>query len=69
VSPAKTSDSPTEIATLRIELKHTRPPIWRKIEAPTSITLKDLHDIVQGKRCSDPTLRRVMESLDAGRPG
>jgi hypothetical protein len=40
-------DSFTEIATLRIELKDTDPPIWRVIEAPTSITLKVLHDIVQ----------------------
>jgi hypothetical protein len=50
VSPTKTpkpADGPIEIATLRIELKHTRPPIWRRVEAPTSITLEDLHAIVQ----------------------
>jgi len=50
VSRAKTpiaSDSFGEIATLRIELKHTDPVIWRQVEAPTSITLKVLHDIVQ----------------------
>jgi len=40
-------DSFTEIATLRIELKHSDPPIWRMVEVPTSITLKVLHDIVQ----------------------
>jgi hypothetical protein len=40
-------DSFTEIATLRIELKGSDPPIWRVIEVPTSITLKVLHDIVQ----------------------
>ena len=40
-------DSFTEIATLRIELKNTDPPIWRLVEVPTSITLKVLHDIVQ----------------------
>ena len=37
----------TEIGTLRIELKDSDPPIWRMVEAPTSITLKVLHDIVQ----------------------
>jgi hypothetical protein len=37
----------TEIATLRIELKDSDPPIWRLVEVPTSITLKVLHDIVQ----------------------
>lgn len=40
-------DSFTEIATLRIELKGTDPPIWREVEVPTSITLKVLHDIIQ----------------------
>ncbi len=37
----------TEIATLRIELKDSDPPIWRMVDVPTSITLKVLHDIVQ----------------------
>ncbi|MDP3677045.1 MAG: plasmid pRiA4b ORF-3 family protein [Novosphingobium sp.] len=40
-------DSFTRIATLRIDLKDTDPPIWRVVEVPTSITLKVLHDIVQ----------------------
>ena len=40
-------DSFTEIATLRIELKHSDPPIWRVVEVPTSISLKVLHDVVQ----------------------
>ncbi|AKM09081.1 hypothetical protein AB433_14965 [Croceicoccus naphthovorans] len=40
-------DSFTQIATLRIDLKDSDPPIWRQVEVPTSITLKVLHDIVQ----------------------
>ncbi len=44
---ARATDSFTQIATLRIELKHCEPPIWRIVEVPTSITLKVLHDIVQ----------------------
>ena len=41
------SDSFNEIATLRIELRGSDPVIWRKVEVPTSVTLKVLHDIVQ----------------------
>jgi hypothetical protein len=50
MSPAKmntASDSVNEIATVRIELRHTDPLIWRQVEVPTSITLKVLHDIIQ----------------------
>ena len=50
MSPAKqnaASDSFNEIATVRIELRHTNPLIWRQVEVPTSITLKVLHDIIQ----------------------
>lgn len=36
-----------EIATVRIELRHTDPLIWREVEVPTSITLMVLHDVVQ----------------------
>ena len=41
------SHSFNEIATVRIELRHTDPLIWRQVEVPTSITLKVLHDIIQ----------------------
>jgi Plasmid pRiA4b ORF-3-like protein len=44
------SDSVNEIATVRIELRHTDPLIWRQVEVPTSITLKVLHDIIQAVR-------------------
>ena len=49
MSPPRTTaaDSFGEIATVRIELADTDPPIWRQVEVPTSITLKVLHDIVQ----------------------
>jgi hypothetical protein len=36
-----------EICSIRIELRHTNPLIWREVEVPTSITLKVLHDVVQ----------------------
>ena len=41
------ADSFNQICTIRIELLHTDPLIWRQVEVPTSITLKVLHDIVQ----------------------
>jgi hypothetical protein len=41
------SDRFNEIATVRIELRHTSPLIWRQVEVPTSITLKVLHDVIQ----------------------
>jgi len=50
MSPARpnaASDSFNEIVTVRIELRHTDPLIWRQVEVPTSITLKVLHDIIQ----------------------
>jgi hypothetical protein len=39
--------NPGEIATLRIELVDTDPLIWRQVEIPTSITLKQLHGVIQ----------------------
>ncbi len=41
------AENTEEIATLRIHLRYTDPPIWRRVEAPTLLTLKNLHDIVQ----------------------
>ena len=40
-------ESFNQIATIRIELRHTDPMIWRQVEVPTSVTLKVLHDIIQ----------------------
>jgi Plasmid pRiA4b ORF-3-like protein len=47
IRQSSASDSFNEIATVRIELRHTDPLIWRQVEVPTSITLKVLHDILQ----------------------
>jgi len=35
------------IATLRIDLVDTDPPIWREVEVPTAMTLKQLHAVIQ----------------------
>ncbi len=45
--PVAAPDSFGEVCTIRIELRDTDPLIWREVEVPTSITLKDLNDVVQ----------------------
>ena len=35
------------IAGVRIELRHIRPKIWRRVYVPLSATLMDLHEIIQ----------------------
>ncbi len=40
-SPAA-SEEAEEIATLRIELRGSDPPIWRQVDVPTAITLKGI---------------------------
>ena len=35
------------VATLRIDLIDSDPPIWREIEVPVAMTLKQLHGIIQ----------------------
>jgi hypothetical protein len=56
------SDSINEIATVRIELRHTDPSILCQVEVPASITLKALHDIIQaiirGRLGNHPPPRR-----------
>ncbi len=44
---AHAQESFNEVCSVRIELRHTDPLIWREVEVPTSITLKVLHDVVQ----------------------
>jgi hypothetical protein len=42
-----TNDGVDEIATVRIDLVYTDPPIWRQVEVPTAMTLETLHYVVQ----------------------
>ena len=32
---------------LKITLSYTKPPIWRRLEVPSSVTLEELHDTIQ----------------------
>ncbi len=44
--PARNAVVP-KIYQLKITLKHTSPPIWRRIQVPGNLDLIDLHDIIQ----------------------
>ena len=35
------------IARIRIELRHTKPKIWRRIDVPLSFTLTSLHEVIR----------------------
>ena len=43
--PSKTPDS--AIYQLKVTLKHSKPPIWRRIQVRADVTLYDLHEIIQ----------------------
>jgi len=45
--PAEGFERFNEIATIRVELEDIEPLIWREMEAPTSMTLKALHETIQ----------------------
>lgn len=37
-----------EIYRLKVTLRHIRPAIWRRVEAPSDLTLFELHRVLQG---------------------
>ena len=44
ITPVQTPQRKLE---LKITLKGVRPPIWRRVEAPGTISLADLHQVIQ----------------------
>lgn len=44
---AKKLSAETQIAQLKITLKHLKPPVWRQVQVPSSMTLENLHWVVQ----------------------
>lgn len=40
-------DGPAQIFSLKITLRHTKPPVWRRVDVPGDTTLGELHDIIQ----------------------
>jgi hypothetical protein len=40
-------DGPAPVYQLRVALRGTKPPIWRRLEVPADINLADLHQLIQ----------------------
>jgi hypothetical protein len=38
---------PTEVYELKITLQNSKPPIWRRVAVPSSISLSGLHEVIQ----------------------
>ena len=38
---------PQDIYQIKVSLRYTRPPIWRRLLVPASLTLERLHDVLQ----------------------
>ena len=45
--PTKLKAIPQEIYRIKVTLPGTRPPIWRRLLVPASLTLEQLHDVLQ----------------------
>ncbi|MGW2354364.1 plasmid pRiA4b ORF-3 family protein [Actinacidiphila glaucinigra] len=43
---SRTAPSKT-VHKIKIALRESRPPIWRRLEVPSAITLRELHDVIQ----------------------
>ena len=46
-SGKRSAESPTRILQLKITLDQISPPIWRRVLVPDSMTLSDLHSVIQ----------------------
>jgi hypothetical protein len=44
---AKQKKTPAAVYQLKITLLDTKPPIWRRVQVPGSMTLSRLHDVIQ----------------------
>jgi hypothetical protein len=45
--PTKRVRVPNDIYQLKVTLRYTRPPIWRRLLVPAGLTLADFHDVLQ----------------------
>lgn len=47
VTPRKTTNSTTTVHTVKVTLRGSSPPIWRRLELPSRATLLQVHDVIQ----------------------
>jgi hypothetical protein len=45
--PGKTPSAAVQIYQLKITLRHSKPPIWRRFQAPSDMHLAKLHHVIQ----------------------
>jgi hypothetical protein len=45
--PTKRRSGPTTVHQLKISLQNSKPPIWRRVQVPSNITLGELHHVIQ----------------------
>ena len=43
----RAADKPTKLYQIKITLRDSKPPIWRRLLVPSSIRLDDLHNVIQ----------------------
>jgi Plasmid pRiA4b ORF-3-like protein len=43
----KTKDGPAPVVQVRVDLRRSKPPIWRRLQVPADITLRELHTVLQ----------------------
>lgn len=43
----KTRDGPAPVLQLRVDLRGSKPPIWRRLQVPGDIALRELHTVLQ----------------------
>ncbi|MEW6251258.1 MAG: plasmid pRiA4b ORF-3 family protein [Planctomycetota bacterium] len=60
----------TQIAELRITLRGSKPPIWRRVAVPLDSTLAGLHDVVQvAMGWTDDHLHQFVLHVPRPKPG
>ena len=47
VKPGATTASARTVHTIKVTLTGSQPPIWRRLQVPSAITLRALHDVLQ----------------------